>query len=347
MKITGIQTYHPAIQFFHSTRRQLLVTVTTDEGLTGVGEAWAGAPYEPVEATIEHVLKPVLLGVDSARIEFIWQQMLRTVYRYGTEGIALCAMSGIDLALWDLMGKRLGVPVFQLLGGAVKNGVRVYASFPALHDETLLRENLSRIRDEGFTAVKLHDLDERLIAIARELLGDDFTIMIDPSGAWSQLEAERTVKRLGSYNIYWIEEPVFPMQDHASMFRLRHRTGLRFAAGENEFTLQGFQRLMQSNAVDFVQPEISKIGGLTISRKLAALTELNGYTVCPHNYAPGPAFFAGLHLAVTQAHWDWHELKWLPSGMGNEYLRGMKLDDGCVHLPNSPGLGSELPSDLT
>lgn len=340
MKISKIETKVIDIEFFHGhIRKQLFVRITTDDGLTGIGEAWTGAPPQPVEAAITSVFKPLLLGKNSSEIEHLWQTMYKFAYRYGTEGVIMCAISGIDLALWDLLGKRHRVPVANLLGAKVKNRVRVYASFPALRDVRLLTENLHKIQNEGFTGVKLHDLDEKLIALARDVLGDKFSIMLDPSGAWSMAKAEEMARRLEKYQLLWIEEPLFPMQDHRSLNLLRNNTNATYAAGENEFNLAGYQRLMESGAVHYIQPELSKMGGLTAARKVADLAESLGYTLCPHCYTMGPAFYSALQLGSTSNNMDWHELKWLPSGLQTKVVSPVNVIDGHVELPDRPGLG--------
>lgn len=340
MKIKKIETVIVNVEFFHGNiRQQLFIKITTDEGLTGIGEAWTGAPPQPVEAAISSVFKPLLLGKNCDQIEPLWNTMHKHAYRYGTEGVIMCAISGIDLALWDLHGKHHEVPVANLLGGKIKDQVRVYASFPALRSARLLTKNLQRIQADGFTAVKLHDLDEKLIALARKVLGDKFTIMLDPSGAWSMSKAEEMAHRLEKYELLWIEEPLFPMQDHKALNLLSSNTNASYAAGENEFNLAGYQRLMESGAVDYIQPELSKMGGLTTARKLADLAESLGYTLCPHCYTMGPAFYAALQLGVTRNNMDWHELKWLPSGLQTKVVSPVKVIEGYVKLPNRPGLG--------
>jgi len=342
MKIEKVETEIVDIMFFPGRfRQQIFVRLTTDDGLTGIGEAYGGAPPRPVDTAVTDLLAPLLIGEDSRRMEYLWQKMYRSGYRYGTEGVVNCAISGVDLALWDLMGKRLGVPAAELLGGRVKDGVRVYASFPALRDEQLLRDNLEKIMTAGFMAVKLHDVDEQWIALARDVVGRDFTIMVDAHGLFSGLETEAAAKWMEKYNIYWLEEPIFPMQDHAALARARRGHGLRFAAGENEYTLAGYYRLMKSGAADYIQPEIGKIG-LTLARKLAVLGELLNYPVCPHCYIVGPAFYAGIQLGLTQAKMDWQEMKWLPAGYEHAVVPPPKLVDGRVLPPEGPGLGTPM-----
>ena len=341
MKIVSVETEAFDVQFFHGVRRQTLVRIRTDDGFSGIGEAWSGGHPGPVMAAIGDVFKGLLLGQDSSHIAYLWQRMYRVAYRYGTDGIILSAISGIDLALWDLLGKRHNVPVASLLGGPVKDSVRVYASFPSLGDEEILTENLNRMMDAGFLAVKLHDCDERLVELTRQIVGDDFTIMLDPTGSWSFAQAEEMAKRVEQFDILWIEEPLFPTRDYTSLLRLRQNAGGRFAAGENEFGLDGFDRLMKSGAVDFVQPELSKMGGLTAARKLAVMAEVQRFPVCPHCYVVGPAFYAGIQLGVTEDGMDWHELKWLPGGLDCDVVSPVEVVGGAVELPKRPGLGFE------
>lgn len=231
----------------------------------------------------------------------------------------------------------------ELLGGRVKDGVRVYASFPALRSEGLLKENLEKIMAFGFTGVKLHDLDEKMVALTREIVGEDFTITIDPHGHWSLAQTQEMAGRLERYNLLWIEEPVFPMQDHGLLLRAGRNSPIKLASGENEYTLDGYHRLMQSGAVDFIQPEIGKTGGLTMARKIAVMAEVFNLTVSPHCYIVGPAFYAGIQLGMTQRHMDWHEMKWLPAGYEHLHIPAPKLSDGCVVMSDRPGLG--LPVD--
>ena len=339
MKIKKIETKIYKDQYLP----QLFVSITTEQGLEGVGEAWYGLPVEPIESAIKHTLAPLLIGEDAGRIEFLWHKMHNYAYRYGTEGVILCALSGIDLALWDILGKKFGVPVATLLGGPVRNGLKAYASLPPLREKKLLQEQIHRAVEAGFLGVKLHEVELDLVAAAREAAPEGFALMLDVNGHWTPLEAEENAKRLEEYALVWLEEPLWPMQDHAAMARIRRRVNLKFAAGENEYTLAGIDRLMQSGAVDYVQPEISKIGGLTMAQKVSALAELHNYALCPHAFRIGPALYASIHWALTQVNMEWLEIPWLPEGYA--FPSGMplpKMADGEMALPELPGLGLPL-----
>jgi len=339
MKITKIETR----VYDDKLLPQLFVTITTDEGLQGIGEAWYGLPVKPIESAINHALAPLLTGEDSSRIEFLWHKMYKYAYRYGTEGILLCALSGIDLALWDLLGKRLNVPVAHLLGGVVRNSLKVYASLPPLREEKVLREQIDRAVAAGFAGVKLHEVDVELVAVARQCAPDDYPLMLDVNGHWTPLEAEEQARRLEEFDLIWLEEPVWPMQDHNAMVRVREKVSIRFAAGENEYTLEAFDRLMSSRAVEYVQPEISKIGGLSMARKVSALAELHNSVICPHAFRIGPALYASIHWALTQNNMAWLEIPWLPEGYAFPAAVPMpKIVNGEMGLPAAPGLGVTL-----
>jgi len=357
MKITKVETRI----FEDPYLPQLFAQVTTEDGLSGLGECWWGVSpadpkikdlnippshmVDPIAVTVDHILNPVLINQDADRIEHLWQEMIHFAYRYGDEGIVRCALSGIDLALWDLQGKKLGVPVAQLLGGTIKDQVRAYASLPPLRDPTLVRREAKRARERGFTAVKLHEVAPEMAGHAREAVGPDVAIMFDVNGHFTPAEATRIAEELLEYDIFWFEEPTWPMRDHEAMARVRLETGICIAAGENEYNLDSFDRLMTSGAVDYVMPEITKIGGLTAAKKISSLAELLNLPISPHGYRIGPAFYANVHWALSCPCSDWIEVPFLPEGYGFPAAIALPpMADGAIKLPQGDGLG--LPDNL-
>jgi L-alanine-DL-glutamate epimerase-like enolase superfamily enzyme len=336
MKIREIET----LVFEDPFLPQVFVSVRTDEGLTGIGEAWWGLSTRPVVCAVDDVLAPLLIGEDPSRIEALWHKMYQYAYRYGTEGVILCALSGIDLALWDLLGKTCDLPVRDLIGGRVRNKLKAYASLPPLGEEAMLRQEVERALAAGYKGVKLHEVEPDLVAAVRAAAPAEFPIMLDVNGQWTPEEFKDGAKKLEKLNLVWLEEPVWPMQDHRAMARLRNRTRIPFAAGENEFTLAGFDRLMRSEAVDYIQPEITKVGGISAVKKISALAELYNFPLCPHGFRVGPAFYANVHWALSQVGMEWLEIPFLPEGW--EFPGGIELPemkDGEVYLPGGPGLG--------
>lgn len=334
----------------HPRVPQVLVHVEVEDGLVGTGETWWGAatmvrdpPGDTLSvlvAAVDDLLGPVCLGMDSRRIESVWRELLRYAYRYGDEGVVRCALSGVDLALWDLLGRRLGVPVSTLLGGAVHDGVPAYASLPGQRRIEPLLEEVRRALDAGFSAVKVHEYDPELVLALREAVGPEPVLMVDALGRFPAPDAARLARRLEGADLTFLETPIFPMRDYRSLARLARRTAIPLAVGEHEWSWDGFERLLASDAVDYVQPEVTKIGGLTFARRVAALAELHGVALCPHAFRLGPAFNATLHWALCSPGTAWVEVPFLPEGL--DFPTGARLpalDGGRVGLPAGAGLG--------
>ncbi|MBW2063018.1 MAG: mandelate racemase/muconate lactonizing enzyme family protein [Deltaproteobacteria bacterium] len=336
MKIEKIETK----LFKDDVLPQLFVHITTEDGLVGVGEAWWGLSVKPVESAINDALAPLLIGEDSTRIEQLWQKMFKYAYRYGTEGVILCGLSGIDLALWDLLGKKLDVPVVLLLGGKVRDSLKAYASFPPYRKEEIVRREVERSVKLSFAGVKLHEYDMELVATARDTAPDGYPIMVDVNGYWTPLEAEENARRLADLGVLWLEEPIWPMQDYEAMAKLRQRVDLKLAAGENEYSLKAFDTLMKSGAVDYVQPEITKIGGLSMARKVSALADLHNVAICPHSFRIGPAAYANIHWAFSQMNMEWIEIPLLPEGRTfPSNTPPLDMIDGQIQFPKGSGFG--------
>ena len=333
---------------------QLLVDVMTDDGLTGIGECWWGlsrptlsqaGPVAPIASMIGDILAPLSVGRDASSIEAIWDALVRQTYQYGHEGIVLTALSGLDLALWDLAGQRAGVPTAELLGEVVHRSMPVYASLSWLRDEGRVRADAARAVEAGIRGVKLHEFDPELAHAVREEVGPDVAIMVDVNGHFDSVSAAVSVgRRLAEADVLWFEEPVWPMRDHDALAQVRVGAGLPIAAGENEFALESFARLLSAAAVDILQPEIAKFGGLTPAREIARLADEHDVAICPHNYSMGPSWYASLHWAAVSPGARWLEMPWLPEGMS--FPSGVELPevvDGMVALPAEPGLGTKWP----
>ena len=338
----------------HETRPQLFVRVVQEDGLSGIGECWwgiypgaeaakdlpAACQVLPLASTVQNILRPLLIGQDARHIEARYQQMIHYAYRYGIEGILGSALSGIDIALWDLAGKRLGVPVVELLGGKAKESVRAYASLPPIRDPERLRIEAGRAVAAGFPGIKLHEHDPDLAGLVRDEVGPDIAIMFDVNGHFDPQKAIAVARELMKHQICWFEEPTWPMRDIGAMVRLKEATGVSIAAGENEFSQESFYRLMRSKAVDFVMPEVSKIGGLTAAGKLTPLFDVFNLPFCPHSFRLGPAMYANVHWALSCEKSDWVEVPWLPEGAA--FPSGVPIppmENGRIVLPEGVGLG--------
>jgi L-rhamnonate dehydratase len=269
----------------------LLVEVFTDAGLVGLGNA-ALAP-QVTKQVVDLYLKPVLLGKDPWDIELLWQQMYRSTMAFGRKGIGMTAISAVDIALWDLLGKAAGQPVYRLLGGRTKEHIPVYASrLYAMPLEELATE-AKRYKDEGHQAMKLRfgwgpadgaagvERNLELVRTVREVVGDGIDVMADAYMGWTLDYARRILPRLESFRLRWLEEPVIP-DDILGYAQLKAYGRVPIAGGEHEFTLFGFQHLLEAKAVDYIQFDTNRVGGISQARKIAALAEAHQVPVVPH-----------------------------------------------------------------
>jgi L-alanine-DL-glutamate epimerase-like enolase superfamily enzyme len=325
--------------------RQILVRVTTDEGLVGWGEAFAYGATLAVCYVVDDALAPLLIGQDPARIESLVDRMHRALMIWGRRGLAMMAVSGVELALWDLAGKALGVPVHRLLGGLCQSRVRAYASLLRFEAQAQVRQAVAGALDLGFTAVKLHQTDEGSVAAAREVAGADVELMLDTNCPWTVEEAIRHGRRLERYDLRWLEEPVWPPEDHAGLARVRRALRIPIACGENEATALAYMPLVAAGAADIVQPSVTKVGGISEMRKIAALAAASGVTLVPHSFYFGPGLAATLHVAASTPGVPYVEMP--PGPLSAPLLaEPIRCADGAVAVPDRPGLGGDPDADV-
>jgi L-lyxonate dehydratase len=269
----------------------LLVEVFTDEGHVGLGNA-ALAPQATKEV-IDLYLKPLLMGRDPWDVERLWQHMYRKTMAFGRKGIGMVAISALDIALWDLLGKSAKQPVFRLLGGRTKTRILVYASRLYATELSELALEAKRYKDEGYQAMKLRfgwgpadgargmQRNVELVRTVRESIGEDIDLMADAYMGWNLEYAKRMLPLLESFGLRWLEEPVIP-DDIQGYTQLKSCGGVPIAGGEHEFTLHGFRDLLEARAVDYIQFDTNRVGGITQARKIAALAEAYSVPVIPH-----------------------------------------------------------------
>ncbi len=330
----------------------LLIHVTDESGLGGTGETWwghyrpdlaPGAPVAPIASMIDAILGPTCVGSTLDRvsdIETIWHELIRATYQYGDEGIVRTAISGLDIALWDLLALGREVPVAALLGPILHDRVPVYASLDWLPDAEAIVVDAVRALDAGFGGVKLHESRAEVILAVRDQLGPDVTLMVDASAAYDEPGSVQLASALAPADLTWLEEPLFPQRDHQALARIRAQASMPFAAGENEFSAAGFEQLIGSGAVNIVQPEIAKFGGLTPARQIGELITSADLGLSPHNYSMGPSWLASWHWACTEPSTAWLEVPWLSEGAGFPLNMAMPTtSDGTVAAPIAAGLG--------
>jgi L-lyxonate dehydratase len=269
----------------------LAVEVFTDDGLVGIGNA-ALAP-QIVKQTIDLYLKPLLIGQNPWDVEFLWQHMYRKTMAFGRKGIAMVAISALDIALWDLLGKSARQPVFRLLGGRTKPRIPVYASRLYASESNELAKEAKRYKDEGFQAMKLRfgwgpvdgaegmQRNVNLVRTVREAVGNNIDVMADAYMGWTLDYAKRMLPLLEPFHLRWLEEPVIPDDIHGYA-ELKSYGRIPIAGGEHEFTVAGFRDLLHTHAVDYIQFDTNRVGGITQARKIAALAEAHAIPVIPH-----------------------------------------------------------------
>ncbi len=342
------------------TQDDLIITVETDEGITGYGEVDT-APYvgkAVVDAYMSHGtcygLREVVVGSDPFDHEQIWNDMWAKTYYYGRFGPAMHVMSGIDMAIWDIMGKSVGKPVHKLLGGSYSDKVRAYAS--ALMPDTIeeVKKMTEKYVSQGYTAIKygwgplgynVH-FDIELIKTARKAAGDHVEIMIDIGKRYRLKEAIYVAKALEQLNIYWLEEPL-PAEDYVGYKRLTESTTMRIATGEEESGRLAFARLINETHIDVVQPDMSRCGGLTEAKKIATMTADANILCIPHAFKTGVLVAASIQFIASIQHAPFLEFSVTESAIRKELLVNPFVQkDGFVDVPQTSGLGIELNPEV-
>jgi L-rhamnonate dehydratase len=342
------------------TQDDLVIVVETDEGITGYGEVDT-APYvgkAVVEAYMSHGtcygLREVVIGADPFDYEQIWNDMWAKTYYYGRTGPVMHVMSGIDMAIWDIMGKSVGKPVHKLLGGSYCDKVRAYAS--ALMPETAdgVKAMVETHAALGYTALKFgwgplgYDVhfDISLIKAARMAAGDKMDIMIDIGKRYRLKEAIYVAKALEQLNIFWLEEPL-PAEDYIGYKKLTEATTMRIATGEEESGRRAFARLINETHIDVIQPDMSRCGGLTEAKKIATMAADSNILCVPHAFKTGILVAASIQFIAATPNAPVLEFSVTESPIRKGILKTpFKLVDGYVTVPQTPGLGIELNEEV-
>jgi len=288
MDLVSHQTASMTTFTFHGW---LIVEIFTDDGHMGIGNA-ALAP-QLCRQVIELYLEPILIGADPWNVEILWEQMYRKTMAFGRKGAVMAAVSAVDIALWDILGKSAKQPVYRLLGGRTKPRIPVYAS--RLYSSPLneLAAEALRYKNEGYRAMKLRfgwgpadgaagmRKNVELVRTVRQTVGDDIDVMADAYMGWTLDYAKRMLPLLEPFHLRWLEEPVLPDDIHGYA-ELKSMGRIPIAGGEHEFTLYGFRQLLEARAVDYVQFDTNRVGGISQARKIAALADAYSVPVVPH-----------------------------------------------------------------
>jgi L-alanine-DL-glutamate epimerase-like enolase superfamily enzyme len=359
-----------------SAQDNLVVEIHTDAGLVGIGETdtnpWVAR--ECIRARGTHCMalgvEEMLLGIDPLPVEAIWQRLYAGSKMTGRRGALICALGAIDMALWDIRGQALGLPIYQLLGGAQRSEITPYASLLpdghtlAEYQDSLIRK-LRRAQELGFKAAKLEicingpyshnglqESDEAIVnmlAECRKAVGPNMVLMVDVAYAWSDAKrALRVLRALEPYDLFFVETPldIDDLEGHAY---LHASSPIRIAAGEWQNTHFEFQDLVDRGQVDVLQPDIGRVGGFTEARKVCQLAADRGRLVVPHCWKSAIGIAASAHLAAASAICPY--IEFLPTELSDSQIRtSLVIDefevvDGIMPLPTKPGLGIHLNRD--
>ena len=355
MKITKLE-------LFKVPPRWLFLKISTDEGLSGWGEPVVEGKADTVKAAVKE-MEDYLIGKDPLKIEDIWQTLYRGgFYRGGP--ILMSAIAGIDQALWDIKGKHLGQPVYELLGGKVRDKVRVYSWVGGDRPDNVAQAAQEK-KDAGFTAVKMNGTEElhyidsykkvdqavARVAAIRDQLGPDFGIAVDFHGRVHKGMARILFKELEPFRLMFIEEPV--LSENIEALATMDTFGIPIALGERLFSRWDYKKVFELNKVDIIQPDLSHAGGISEVRKIAAMAEAYDTAVAPHSPLGPINLAASLQIdAVTPNVFIQEQSLGIHYNQGNDLLDYLvnkevfKYKDGYAEIPDSPGLGIEIDEDL-
>ena len=330
-----------------NSRSTTLVQVETDEGITGFGSCSGNG--ELIEVIAARVLKPLLIGMDPTQIDEIWDKAyVRGGHKeFGTRGVGVVALSGIDVALWDILGKVRGVPLYQLLGGKCHDKVPVYATALYPEEPSKVAKRARRFAEQGFHGVKIKvgfDLDQdiRIVRAVRRELGKDFVVMTDANQGYTLEVGLEAAAAFADCGVFWLEEPLF-VEDIAGHAELRERGKVPIAVGENLNMCYAFENFMVRGAVDYLQPDVARAGGITEIKKIAATAAVHGVPISFHTWGDGVALAASVHLSAAINECIVMELDYTYNPLREELLQEpFRLVNGCLIPPDKPGLGVEL-----
>jgi L-alanine-DL-glutamate epimerase-like enolase superfamily enzyme len=318
---------------------QVLVRVETRSGCVGWGEAFSYVCRTAVAAAVRDMVAPLLIGREFDDPAALTDELQRKLHLFGRYGVTMFAISGVDIALWDLKAQAANVPLVALLGGARRERIDSYASLVRYGDPELVERFAREAVAEGYRSVKLHEIAPDCIAAGRRGAGAGVHLTVDVNCAWSADHARAMIPMLKEQGIDWLEEPVFPPEDHATLAGLRGQ-GVRIAAGENACTSVAVRHMLDAGAMDVAQPSVTKVGGVTEFMRVGALCVARGVPVMPHSPYFGPGWWATLHCAAALEAEPLFEVLYV-SAEAESGLRRAHPSGGWLEASTAVGLGFE------
>lgn len=371
MKITDVKVWFVEGVKYNWT----LLKIYTDTGHTGIGEAtnWPGSPI--VYEAARHAGSRII-GLDPMRIDFIWNKLYRDLNWVGPYGASMCAISGIDMALLDLKGKVLGVPCYELLGGAFRKKIRLYANYwftnGGHNPEDYARQALL-VKEAGFTGLKFdpfahvnylygenlsssltlsvqqQDRAYEVSRAVREAVGPEFELMIETHAMLNFRMAIKMAQRLSELDITWYEEPVGPESpDTLEAIRKRLPAGIAICVGERHYTRYGIRPVLEKQLCDFMMPDITRCGGPSEMKRMATMMEIYNVLIAPHNPNGPLSTLASAHVCATvpnffRQEYMFYDVPWRDTVISHPI--GEMISEGHLHLSDRPGLGVDLVED--
>ncbi len=340
----------------------VVVRVHTDAGITGVGEA-DSSPYvvrEIIYCPASHIvckgLRDVIIGMDPFDIDVIYEKMYQASYYYGRRSAAIHAISAIEMALWDIKGKALGLPVYKLLGGAFRTEIPAYCSVLMPDSEDEIKRIVDTYMPQGYCGIKFGwgalgydlDTDVKLIAACRKALGKGPRLMIDIGMRWTGAKTViRMCERIREFDLTWLEEPFSP--DYLDGYRrLATATDISIAAGEEQGTLYELMELLDTGGVDILQPDMARCGGIGIAKKISDIAALKDIPVIPHAFKTGILMSASLQFIAAAKNAFILEYICQETVLSKRLIKHhFNIDaHGIIHIPDQPGLGIEVDEDV-
>jgi len=372
MKITDVichvlqskveQPFTSARGWLYTTRASCIVEISTDAGITGWGECYGPAAVN--RTIIETQYRNRVIGHDPFDVEVIWEDLYNRIKDYGLTGMTIAALSGIDIALWDIMGRAVGRPVHKLIGGAHRTELTAYATGLYFIDmDRLVEEAVEEARkyvEQGFQAIKMKiglgdpKLDLRRVAAVREAIGPDVKLAVDANHCFTVPQAIRLGRAMEELDLLWFEEPISP-EDHDGYVEVARALDMAVAGGENDFTRWGFRDVIARKAMDIVQPDVCAAGGISECRKIAALASAHGVECVPHAWGSAIGLAATVQFLAALPDTP-PALRPMPPMLEFEQtpnpLRDLLAREpieqrrGIVRVPEGPGLGIEIDREI-
>ena len=358
MKITAIEPIHVALPYEHGAPKPsrkgigswdfqdvLFVRVETDTSLVGWGEAFGHASTPVTAAAVKNIVAPLAVGLDPTDFPTIMRNLLRRTQSMARSGPVRFALSGLDIALWDIAGKIRQEPIWRMLGGAGKQSLPAYASLFRLNEPDHVRRVAAAAAARGYRQIKLHEHNVENVLAARNAIGRDLKLMTDANCWWESVdEAAAFCEAAREAELTWLEEPLYPADAYDACRALRERTSIPIAVGENLGNYEDGRWLAGQGAVDIVQPSAPKVGGLSEAWRMISYFRSQGLRVVPHSPFLGPALVATIHMIAAMPEEAPCEHRFCNLG-ANPLGEAVISMDGRLPVPQGPGLGIDVDLD--